>query len=220
MNRVIRVAHAGIDQNDFSRASEVVGLAYRFSDRKSEEELPSLLNRLRMLLSAADREFEVAIKHLDAFRKNPNDSPAAAAFGRFLCFIKGDWENGLPLLAKHGGETLRAIAQLDLDSAYSPEDQTELGDQWWDLSARAKPGVYQQAARDRAGYWYALAYESMPDSLDRIHVKNRLNRLGESNDASPIALCRQLADEFGVDLEADLVEHSSRASRRRNDDDD
>ncbi|MGI9473261.1 MAG: DUF1559 domain-containing protein [Rubripirellula sp.] len=220
MNRAVRVAHAGIDANDFARASEVVGLAYRFNDQHSDETLPSLLNRLRMLLSAADREFSVAVNHLDAYRKNPEDAKAAAAFGRFLCFIKGDWENGLPLLAKDESVTLSAIAQADLDSAFSPDDQAELGDRWWDLGERAKPGVYQQAARDRAVYWYSQAYESMPDSLDRIHVKNRMDKFKDANAASPIAVCRQLGDELGLHFEVGLGEVNARRSRRSDDDDD
>lgn len=220
MNRVVRVACAGIGQDDYSRAANVVALAYRFTDRENEETISSLLARLRTLLSSADREFGVAVNHLDAYRKNPTDAKSAAAFGRFLCFIKGDWEKGLPLLAEHGGDTLRPIAQLDLDSAFSPADQTALGDQWWDLGERAKPGVYQQAARDRAGFWYTQAYASMPDSLDRIHVKNRLDRLAESDGASPIAACRQLADELSTDLSVELGDLGTRRSRRNSDDDD
>ena len=43
----------------------------------------------------------------------PTDAAANVLIGRFLCFVKGDWESGLARLALGGDESLRATAEKD-----------------------------------------------------------------------------------------------------------
>ncbi|MBI3877243.1 MAG: hypothetical protein HY300_15015, partial [Verrucomicrobia bacterium] len=40
----------------------------------------------------------------------PDDPGANLAVGQFLCFVKGDWESGLPLLAKSDDNVLKTLA--------------------------------------------------------------------------------------------------------------
>ena len=86
-----------------------------------------------------------------------------------------------------------------------------------------KRQVYRQAARDRSVHWYRQAYDSMPDSLDRIHVKSRLDEAEAIDGSSPIALCVQLAEELGVDLTVGLASVAdigqTRASQDSDDED-
>lgn len=212
LGRAIRVIYAGIQDNDFLRASAVARIAYRFTDQQRHDDIPKLFNRLRVSLGSAKHEYDVSVEDLIDFRENPSDGEAGAALGRFLCFIKGDWETGLELLTRGGPEELKRVAQLDVDGASSDLDGASsdlvcmrIGDAWWDLSEKAQKGVYRQAARDRAALWYESAYETLPDSLDRLHVKSRLDEADDSNGSSPIALCTQLAKELGIDLNVSLA---------------
>ena len=43
---------------------------------------------------------------IDVLHKSPDDARASLALGRHLCFIKQDWENGLPILAAAGDHRL------------------------------------------------------------------------------------------------------------------
>ena len=200
MQRAVQVLYAAIDDDDFVRGSGVARIAYRFTGQTRQEVIPKLLNRLRSLLANAQREYDKSLEDLQAYRANPNDNEAAAKFGRFVCFVKGDWETGLPLMAKGGFEELRELANRDLNGAETTTDQIALGDAWWELADRAKTGVYRQGARDRSVFWYEQAFKALPESLDKLHVKSRLDEAKRADATSPIALTMKLADELGVDL--------------------
>lgn len=205
LSRSVMVIYAGIADNDFSRASAVARLASRYTGQERHEEIPKLFGRLRVLLGTSKQGYEAAIEDLKLYREDPNNVEAGNSFGRFLCFVKGDWQNGLPLLTKGGSRPLREIANMDLNGALNDKDRVELGDVWWELSEKARAGVYRQAARDRAVFWYQQAYDTLPESLDRMHVKSRMDDADQTDGASPIALCLQLADEFGLDLSVGLA---------------
>jgi hypothetical protein len=222
LERVVHVIHAAISENDFIRGAKLARLATRVLDRNSQTEIYSKFSRLRSHLGAAQSEYEDSIEFLQAYRNDPSNVKAGAAFGKFLCFIKGDWDTGLPLIAKGDpNDDLRTLAQLDLEGADAIVDQVALGDAWWDLGSRGQ-GVYRQSARDRAVMWYLQAFERMPESLDRIHVKNRLSEVEENEGTSPLALCSQLAVEYKADLSVGLIsiaKANKRSSRTNRDDD-
>jgi hypothetical protein len=202
---VHRDIYAGIEDNDFLRASAVARMAYRYTGEERQESIPKLLSRLRVLLGTAKREYDVSVDHLRAYREDPSNVRAGASFGMFLCMIKGDWEHGLPLLTKSGPAALQEVARLDIAGARTNTARIAVGDAWWNLSEVARTGAYRQAARDRAVYWYEQAFDSLPDSLDRMHVKSRLDEAEAIEGTSPIAICVQLAEELGVDLSYGLA---------------
>ncbi len=200
--RVLIVTRIGIIENHFAQAAKITGIAYQFTSKKKEDAIPRLINKLKSSLTSAESKFENALADLDTYRKNPDDPNAAEAFGMFLCFTKGDWPTGLPLLQKGNNDVLRDIATKDLalTSASDPRAQTALADIWWDLGERAKSASYREPCRQRAAYWYQQAYERLPDSLDRIHVKSRIEETEAQEGGNPVALCSQLARGMRVSL--------------------
>jgi len=74
--------------------------------------------------------------------------------GRFLCFVKNDWERGLPLMAHGDNASLKGV--LEREILKQPADsagQIALGQMWWDLSnsaAREEKLPFQRRAR----YWF------------------------------------------------------------------
>ncbi|MEO1525200.1 MAG: DUF1559 domain-containing protein [Planctomycetota bacterium] len=222
LRRAVPVIYAGVREDEYMLASSVARIASRYAGTDRDDVMKRLFNRLRSQLGAAKREYDKSVVELERYRANPRDAKAGVAFGTFLCFIKGDWKRGLELIGKGDGGDLVEVARMDLRGASNPRAQAEIGDAWWDLSRRGA-GAYRQGAQDRAVLWYTQAFERLPESLDRIHVKNRLNEADETDGRSPIALCMQLADEIGVDLNQSLtsiaVQGSRRGKNRRDEDD-
>lgn len=223
LRRLMEVVHATIREDDYVRSSQLTQLAARLSQRTGQPEITRRLVKLRSALNAARVEHEKAVKSLELYRQFPTDVESAAAFGRFLCFFKGDWKTGLPLVVKAGSPDLVATAEMDLLNPTDVSSQVDVADAWWNLSERAR-GVYQQASRDRAMKWYMAAFARMPESLDRMHVKGRLDDGKNYEPASPMALCASLGKTFGSDLTQSLISISSNkgAGRRKpgQDDDD
>ena len=53
-------------------------------------------------------------KALDTLNANANDPTANLTVGTWRCFYKGDWEKGLPCLAKGSRPELAALAKRDM----------------------------------------------------------------------------------------------------------
>lgn len=138
----------------------------------------------------------------DVLKDSPVEPAANLAAGRHLCFVKGDWERGIPYLALGSDAKIKAAAVLDLRGATSAEDQVAIGDAWWDL-AEAKQGRERDMLRVRAGYWYRQAEANIPAGLGRLKVSQRLAEIKELGNIpaqapsrSP-AEPRRLSDLFG-----------------------
>ncbi len=74
-------------------------------------------------VQAQAREIDFCKKNRDkvaaaarTLKSNPNDPDACLVYGKHACFLKGDWTNGLPLLAKSSDARLKEIATKELES--------------------------------------------------------------------------------------------------------
>lgn len=85
--------------------------------------------------------------------KSPEDEAANTNYGRYLCLTAGDWDKGLPLLARGTATKLTAVARLDVETRTTPEEQLALADAWWNL-AQPESGIEKQQQLLRANDWY------------------------------------------------------------------
>lgn len=102
----------------------------------------------------------------------PTDAEANLKVGKFLCFVKGDWDSGLPMLSAANDEALKSLAAADAASPGGPEDQVKLAEGWWNLSEKST-GLTQQRMQERALKWYRSALP-MLSGLDKLKVEKRL----------------------------------------------
>src|SRR5262249_42534473 len=84
------------------------------------------------------------------------DPEASHQLGWYKCLIKGNWEDGLPLLAKGNNAAWRAFAQSQLQRPGPPVQQAKLGDACLEMAEKEK-GAAQQSLQRRALYWYDQA---------------------------------------------------------------
>ena len=99
---------------------------------------------------------------LATLKENPGDADANALAGKHLCITKGDWEKGLPMLARSSNAAFQALAERDIHGATTAEEQVKLGDAWW--AARG---------RQRAVFWYVKAASGLK-GLERDRVTGRV----------------------------------------------
>lgn len=67
-------------------------------------------------------------------KADPNDPASNLAVGQYLCFNKGDWQAGLPHLARGSDPTLKQLSQNEINAAMDPSAQADLAEQWWNLA--------------------------------------------------------------------------------------
>jgi hypothetical protein len=136
-----------------------------------------------------------------ALARAPDDPQANLVVGKFVTFIKGDFDSGLLLLSKGSDASLAKLADQDLDApADVPSLQFKTAGTWWDL-AESQPVDYRPAIRRRAGFWYRRAVAGL-DGLEKALAERRLLELnppaksGAKREHPPDALQLQLNSHF------------------------
>ncbi len=139
---------------------------------------------------------------LKRLREKPEDPKANLVVGRYKCLHKGNWDEGLFLLAQSDHPQLRLLAQRDLIQPDDPEEQKDVGNGWWDY-AEKEEGLARTAFRQRAVYWYEQAVYGLDAELrqkleKRIASVPRSMRFGIPWDYSgKPGLIRQVVRESG-----------------------
>ncbi len=110
--------------------------------------------------------------------EDPEDGQAHETLGRWLCLEVGDWEAGLPHLAKATDDGLRQAALAELEKPTDTEAQLALAELWWQASESATDQSAKRL-RQRAGRWYQRALPQLTAIVDRLRVQKRLNEIGE-----------------------------------------
>lgn len=121
------------------------------------------------------REFDKTRAALATLQKDGKDPAANLVAGKYYCFLKDNWEKGLPLLAQGADDPAQAAAAKDQANPTAAAAQVEAGDAWYDLAAGQ-----EQAAKAiiqlRALYWYEKAVGPLT-GLARSRVEKRIGEL-------------------------------------------
>jgi hypothetical protein len=128
---------------------------------------------------------------LVALAVKPDDPDANLKVGKFRCFIKGDWESGLPMLAHGNDPALKTLAQKEMAGATDAETQVALGDGWSGI-AEKEAGISKSQIQKRAGKWYNEAVPNLT-GLAKARVELRLKTLSSHEPARVVNLLK-LAD--------------------------
>lgn len=104
----------------------------------------------------AEQVFAVAKLSFPILAKSPDDPRANYEVGRYKALIKGDWDGGLPHLAKGSDKALKTLAEKDMAGGLFVEAQVVLADGWSELAEKSS-GLPKRRMQQRAVYWYSEA---------------------------------------------------------------
>jgi hypothetical protein len=171
--RAARVA-AGRARNPADKTAQEKKAAAAQTELEAADAAKSALADCAGMLQQLEREHKTFQAAQERLKTEPDNAEANLAAGEFLCFVQGDWAQGLPHLSKGANAELKALADQEVsvpptDSA----DQVTLADRWWDLALLAK-----RRKRDllllHAGAWYQLAAQGELTGLSKSRVETRL----------------------------------------------
>ncbi|MCA9178164.1 MAG: DUF1559 domain-containing protein [Planctomycetales bacterium] len=191
----MEVIQVAVKRGDFESASTLVRHAVS-ADRETHRNQKGKADENEELI-ALKRRVEVGRSEYRKFRQELAEvvegSPESLTIvGRYFCFVKEDWLQGLTMLSNCDDEELRDIARLELQDLPSPEQRLEIAEAWW------KYGTSQLRHRDtvwrHATLWFAAAESSLPDGLLRIKAEARLAEIS-----------RELGDEVVQEIKGKLL---------------
>lgn len=105
------------------------------------------------------KAYEAVAAARETLQTVADDPDANLVVGKFLCFIKGSWREGLEHLVRGGDAELKSLAEGDLSHPFEAERQAALGDRWWSV-AETSPEREKQQVQAHAAWWYERATSS------------------------------------------------------------
>jgi hypothetical protein len=176
------VADSAITRDDYESAIAVLRIA-EIAVRKSKNfadgaELERRAKRVQ-LFRAEHEKYTRAIARLE---RAPEDPAANLAAGRFLCFVKGRWSQGLAMLARGTDTRLKHLAERDLAGPETAEDGKSLAEAWWEASM-AHDGAIGSRLRERATHWYRQTLVDL-SGADAERAKARLSEAQATDELS------------------------------------
>lgn len=181
---ILPLAKRAENEHRYVGANKLYELASKqaIGNRERQRELKKLAGQARSKAKRHDAIMQLT-KELEI--PGVDHSDQLLELGRYWCFERGDWNQGLRYFAASSPKEISAIAQLDLESQANLKDLEAVGDRWWDLAP--PPGFlkYKNNLKARAVYWYELAMEDKQGL-----AKNRLEQ--------KISKSRYILDESGM----------------------
>lgn len=215
IKQALPVIYGLILEDSYDITRDLGQFAVMYESRSGNREFLPDLNRLKSQLLATKNFYARTGDALAELRADPKNAAANSTVGRYVTFIKGDWENGLPLLAMGDNDRLAQMAKADIAThGSSSEQMMTTADAWWDLADSTSNELFKNACRERAAYWYELASQTMPESLAKLHANSRLKEFDRSTGGSPLASLQKLAKGLGMDL-TDALESLKNPARAR-----
>jgi hypothetical protein len=147
---------------------------------------------LRREIAALKEEYQRVKSSLDV--PLPSDGEAV---GRYLCFVKESWQQGLKHLAETAKAPLNTLAEKDLANPTTAEKQAEVADGWWELGQKEKNTWKRARILARSERWYRSALSSATGLL-QTRIEKKLDEI-ESSEPGFINLLKV------VDLQKDTV---------------
>ena len=160
------------DADRYDEAKTIVTAVKRASGRLRNRELTLEAKQLATDNREAAKQYAAARDAFETLKTSPDDPAANAAVGKYLCFVKGDWQRGLDKLVKGDDTLLKELATRELAGPEDAKDQVALADAWWKV-AETKKEATRDAVIARAGDWYKRALPELT-GLVKEKVKKRL----------------------------------------------
>src|SRR5262249_34930191 len=124
--------------------------------KRPNASLSTKLEASRTDVMDAKKAFESSKVAKETLKSDPDDPDANLIVGKYLCFFRNDWGNGLPRINRSKEKVLKALADNEAAKSMTVKEQAALGDGWYDFSM-TEAGIAKANILRRALYWYQKA---------------------------------------------------------------
>lgn len=181
--------HEAISANRFDVARQFGKLALTFAHKTSDHDLAERAASALGSISTCEGEYARVAPMEATLQKSPNDPSANAAIGRYECFVKGNWDVGLPMLIKGSNETLKKAAVDELKPPATAMEESAVADAWWGMADGLPPAI-QTNVRAHAVTLYARAEEGL-SGLAKLKAEQRIAQLQPAAPKAEVATAQQ-----------------------------
>jgi WD40 repeat protein len=157
-----------LDSDDYPSSLELIAAAEKSARQLRSIPLVTSMRKKQEEVMRLQKEFARWQPFADRLAKNPDDAEASLEMGKYHALIKGNWDRGLPLMARGGKGNLQETARADLTDTDHPINKADS----WDLYAsRATDQTMKTQALLRAYYWYQESYATSNEKWKALSEK-------------------------------------------------
>jgi hypothetical protein len=172
---LLKSAEDALAKDQFDAAEKGIESAIALAKRAKDVPLVARAEVQKKVIADFKAKFEKVKKSKEVLASTPNDPPASTLVGEYECLQKGNWKDGLPLLAQGSDSALKTLAQRDLAKPEGAAEQAAVADGWWDLGEKLTGNARDQA-KARALGWYESSVPRLT-GLAKAKVDQRLAAL-------------------------------------------
>ena len=178
---LLEAADAALGNGEFDTAQKLLHAADATSRKGGIAALTHSVGLRTKSLAVLRKEFEKLDNARKKLETTPTDADANLMLGRFLCFVKNDWEGGLPRLVLGSDTALRSAAEKD-DKANTgaSTDKAEAGDVWYKIGMSMDP-LQKSHIMGHALVRYRGAMTDA-NGLAKIRIEKRIEELTKLTD--------------------------------------
>ncbi len=166
------LATSAAEKGRFEVADSASQLAVDYAARSKSADLKKTIKQLRDKVAAQLKEWEAVKAAEQTLAASPEDAAANLAVGKWNCLHLGDWEKGIPQLAKGGNGKLAAAAVAEKEDKLLPAADA------WSAAADSLSGAEKLAAQRHALELYQEASEKL-SGLEQLKAAKRVGELTE-----------------------------------------
>ena len=163
------------DEEQFEAAAQILNEAALLASRAKDQNLATSLRKQRGLIGDLQRLTDAANAAKKTLESTPDDAAAHLALGKYLCFVRRDWNAGLPHLAQGNDESLRNLARQELAKPDTVQAHLDLADAWSKFGEKGT-GSQRVFCLEHARVRYRLVSNDLA-GLDKVRVEKRLAEL-------------------------------------------
>ena len=142
--QALKLSREAFSHNNYSIAGQLGELALAEARQAGDKNLSTeAQSQIGEAANGAKAYEEVKAAKM-TLEKTPDDPAANLVVGKYLCFFKGEWDQGLPMLALGKDDALKALATQELAGAASSVEQANLADGWWNLAEKQEGTAKKQ----------------------------------------------------------------------------
>jgi hypothetical protein len=161
-----------VANDDYETAVALGATAEAAAKKTKSVPLVSGVRQRNEEIKAMLQEFAKVKPFVETLQKNPADAQANYEAGKYYALFKGNWDKGLPMLAKGSNAALKKLAALDLADPQKAKDQVAVAAGWYEEAKQLKD-VAQINALLRSYRWGQQALAQLDDK-ERMQVEATL----------------------------------------------
>ena len=172
IDAAVALIDSSIASDDYESAKRALALASASARKTQNVALITQLASRTREIDQLKRDFAGAQTAQEKLKTSPDDAEANLTLGKFYAFGKGDFERGLPYLAKGSDEAIAEAAKNELAKPDKPEAQLALADSWWAMGEKEKEPM-KGSLQSHAGEYYRLVLPTLK-GLAKTQVEAKL----------------------------------------------